>query len=204
MLSVITLVLPPFDTNCYIVSEKDGKKCIIVDPASSPSRITNIISERKLSPVSVVLTHGHFDHIGAADLLRKLYNVPLCIHEADAELLVSPEKNASKYLTFDDVIITSADILLKDGSIIEFGKEKLRVMHTPGHTKGSCVLVGENALFSGDTLFRGGYGRCDLYGGNMSDLFLSLERLFFLNECLTVYPGHGEKTTIGDEKMKER
>ncbi len=204
MLNVIALPLPPFDTNCYIVSEVNGKKCIIIDPASSPEKIINIISARKLSPVSIVLTHGHFDHIGGADFLRETYNIPLCIHEADAELLDSPEKNASKHLTFGEVYIKPADTLLKEGSVIKFGKEKLRIMHTPGHTKGSSVLIGESALFSGDTLFRDGYGRYDLYGGNMGELFDSLERLFLLNEYLTVYPGHGEKTTIGDEKTNER
>lgn len=204
MLNVITLVLPPFDTNCYIVFEKDDKKCIIIDPASYPQKITSIISEKKLTPVSVVLTHGHFDHISAADYIRDYYNIPLCIHEADAELLQSPEKNASRFLTFGDVAISGADKLLKDKSVIEFGKGRLRVMHTPGHTKGSCVFIGESEIFSGDTLFRDGYGRYDLYGGDMNELFMSLSKLFGLNENLTVYSGHGEKTTIGDEKMNER
>ena len=201
-MNVITLVLPPLDTNCYIVFEKDDDKCIIIDPASSSEKITHIISEKNLIPLSVILTHGHFDHIGAADFLREYYNIPLCIHEYDAELLSSPEKNASRFLMFGDVVISHADKLLNDESIIKFGKGRLNVMHTPGHTKGSCVLVGESEIFSGDTLFRDGYGRCDLYGGNINELSESLHALFLLNECLTVYPGHGEKTTVGYEKAK--
>ena len=200
MLNIITLPLPPFQTNTYIVFEKYKGKCIIIDPASSFSIIKNKISEFKLNPSLIFLTHGHFDHIGACEELREEYKVPLAIHENDAELLTSSRLNASSLLLGQEIILKPAEKLLKDSDCIKIEAYKLRVMHTPGHTQGSCVLIGENEIFSGDTLFNSGYGRYDLPGGSFEDLAKSLEKIFDLKESLTVYPGHGSTTNIYDEK----
>ena len=200
MLNIITLTLPPFQTNTYIIFEKLKGKCIVIDPASSFSVIKDKIDEFKLKPAMIFLTHGHFDHIGACDELRNEYNIPLAIHENDAEMITSPKLNASALLTSTIIALNPADKILKNSDVIKLESESLKVMHTPGHTQGSCVLIGRNVVFSGDTLFSGGYGRYDLFGGSFDELVNSLEKIFTLDESLKVYPGHGPTTDIFNEK----
>lgn len=200
MLNVKMLSLPPLGTNCYIVSDTYRNECIIIDPASSAEKISKVIRDNNLKPKKLILTHGHFDHMGAAETLREEYKIPLYIHENDAELLSSPEKNASGLLPYGDIKLSPPDGLLKEGDKIKIGEHELLVHHTPGHTMGSCVFVGEKELFSGDTLFRKGYGRYDLYGGDKDALFSSLKKLLALDGNLTVYPGHGQTTKISHER----
>lgn len=200
MLNVLTLTLPPFGTNTYIVFEKTKGKCIIIDPASSFELIKNKIDEFELKPILVFLTHGHFDHIGACDKLREEYNIPLAIHECDAPLLIAPQLNASKLLLGKEIKLKPAEKIISKPTSFKLENKYLRVVHTPGHTKGSCVLVCDDEVFSGDTLFKGGYGRYDLPGGSADELIKSLEKILNLDERLKVYPGHGETTSIFQEK----
>jgi glyoxylase-like metal-dependent hydrolase (beta-lactamase superfamily II) len=175
-------------TNCYVISCEISGNTFIVDPGDSPRIISNYISRNEFIPKAIILTHGHFDHLGAVKTLKGELNVPLFMHRSDIPML-----------EFAD--IDSADKNLNDGDILELGREKFKVIHTPGHSKGSICLLGDGVLFSGDTLFMSGVGRTDLPGGSSSELEDSLRnKLFILPPETIVYPGHGPETTIGNER----
>jgi len=189
-----TFTVGMLSTNCYVASSKETKEAIVIDPgldfSSEATPIFDFIAEGKLKVKFIVNTHGHDDHVKGDALFQQKYNVPICIHPLDAPYIKTPEK--SKF---------PSNVLLEDGSIIKFGTETLKVMHTPGHTPGSICLVGEKIVFSGDTLFAGGIGRTDFPGGSISDMGDSLHKLTSLPDNLLVYPGHGEFSMIGKEKV---
>ena len=194
-------VLGMVGTNCYICMHAESKEAFIVDPADNAAAIIRMVSDMGAKPCAVLLTHGHFDHIGAADELRKMYEIPVYAHEAEEALLSSPTLNLSG--SWASAIILKADHLLKDGDKLQIAGFTVKVLHTPGHTEGSCcyVLENEELLFSGDTLFHGSVGRTDFPTGSMGMLHNSIHRkLFVLPAETTVYPGHGEATYIAYEK----
>ena len=192
-MNIQVFVVGMLSTDCYVVHCRKKEAAIIIDPGfDSPSeaeQILNYVVTEELDVRFVVNTHGHKDHVSGNRFLKKKYNAPICIHKYDAAII-------------DDVNISdsSANIILSEGSTLEFGDEKLKVMHTPGHSPGSICLLGEKLIFTGDTLFAGGIGRTDFAGGSDRDMRLSLGRLVRLPEGLVVYPGHGSATTIGEEK----
>lgn len=197
------LVLGLVRTNCYIVYTEDTKKAVIIDPAADSRRITEEISALGVTPEAVLLTHGHFDHMLAADSLRNGYHIPVCVLKDDAELLTQPDMNCSEQFLRMSYGI-SADEELEDGQRLAFLDGALTVIATPGHTAGSCCYYAEkeNILFSGDTLFQGSVGRTDLPTGKASQISLSIkEKLFVLPDDTLVLSGHGEQTTIGEEKQ---
>lgn len=190
-------------TNCYIVYTEDTKKAVIIDPAADSRRIMGELSALGVTPEAVLLTHGHFDHMLAADSLRNDYHIPVCVHKADAELLKHPNLNCSEQFLHMAYAI-SADEELEDGQNLRFLDGALTVISTPGHTEGSCCYYAksENILFSGDTLFQGSVGRTDLPTGRAAQLTNSIrEKLFVLPEETLVLSGHGDQTTIGEEKQ---
>ena len=194
-------VLGMVGTNCYICMHAETKEAFIVDPADHAAAIIRLVSDMGAKPCAVLLTHGHFDHIGAADELRRTYEIPVYAHEAEEELLSSPALNLSG--SWAAPIVLKADHLLKDGDRLQIAGFSLRVMHTPGHTQGSCcyVLESEELLFSGDTLFCQSVGRMDFPGGSASAMRKSIHRLMTeLSGNIHVLPGHGETRTIGYEK----
>ena len=200
-MEVKRLVLGMIRTNCYIAYTQDTKKAVIIDPAADSKRIIQEISALSVAPEAVLLTHGHFDHMLAADSLRKEYRIPVCILEEDAPLLEDAIKNCSAI--FFKEYTTKADKLLKDGQVLEFLDGNLTVIATQGHTIGSCCYYDkeEGILFSGDTLFQGSIGRTDLPTAKPSKIHSSIrEKLFVLPEDTLVLTGHGEETTIGEEK----
>ncbi len=199
-MKVFTIPLPPMMTNCYLAYEREGGKCFIIDPGANAEKIITLIELQQLKPSAILLTHGHFDHIEAADKLKKYFKIPIFIHKDDAEMVTDPSINGCVLLGRNDIFSKGADSLLEGGEEIKLEKEKLTVMHTPGHSRGSVCYVGRDIIFSGDTVFRGTYGRYDLYGGSFDDLMTSIMRIMTLDEGLTVYPGHDAKTTIADEK----
>lgn len=195
------LVLGIVRTNCYIVYTTDSKKAVIIDPAADSRRIAEEIAALGVTPEAVLLTHGHFDHMLAADSLRNMYHIPVCVAEGDAELLKLPELNCSQQFLHMSYGIC-ADELLADGQNLPFLDEKLTVLATPGHTAGSCCYYAKNEkiLFSGDTLFQASVGRTDLPTGRAAQLTDSIrEKLFVLPEETLVLSGHGDQTTIGEE-----
>jgi len=180
-------------TNCYVVNCLKTQEAVIIDPGldvlSEAEQIVRYVDKSTLKVKFIVNTHGHPDHIRGDSILKKKYSVPICIHAYDAHFLTGLGENTQP-----------ANILLEDEALLKFGKVTLKIMHTPGHTPGSISLVGENPVFTGDTLFAGGIGRTDLPGGSDRDMELSLEKLLRLPEHYVVYPGHGAASTIGEEK----
>lgn len=191
-------------TNAYVVYDKETRKAVIIDPAASPEKIKRVLCEKNLTPEAVLLTHGHFDHMLAADTLRKEYHVPVCLLDIERTLLADPEKNCSATF-FGTPYGISADELLTDGQILPYLDGQFTVIATPGHTEGSCCYYAkqEGVLFSGDTLFAGSVGRTDLPTGRAAALGSSIkEKLFSLPEETLVLPGHGDETTIQEEKQQ--
>lgn len=197
-MKMLQVVVGPLNTNCYIVYGGD-KKAAVIDPGFSPEVILRVLEENGLTLEKILLTHAHFDHITAVEELRKR-GAELYLHKDDEEMLYNSDLNYMRGFAGKELHFQKAEHLLEDGDIIEIGGETLTVLHTPGHTKGSVCYLSENMMFSGDTLFRDGIGRTDLYGGSFGTLSSSLERLKGLEKDYTVYPGHGERTALQYEK----
>lgn len=197
------LVLGLVRTNCYIVYSEETKKAVIIDPAADSRRIMEEISGLGIVPEAILLTHGHFDHMLAAESLKNGYQIPICVHKADAELVKHPDLNCSQQFLHMSYSI-SADEELEDGQNLRFLDGAFTVLSTPGHTEGSCCYYAkeDSILFSGDTLFQESVGRTDLPTGSAAKLVNSIrERLFVLPEDTLVLSGHGDQTTIGEEKQ---
>jgi Zn-dependent hydrolases, including glyoxylases len=189
------------ETNCYIVYNAVGKKAIIIDPADNADKIKSVCQELGVTPEAVILTHGHYDHIMAADEIRKEYSIFIYASEKEAELLANPEYNLSAMLGRS--LSLKIDKPLKNGDILELIGFNVKVIETSGHTAGSICLYfeSENVLISGDTLFRGSFGRVDLPTANAMEIIYSITKVLFkLEDEVIVYPGHGLETTIGYEK----
>ncbi len=198
------LILGAFETNCYVVrADESATECLVIDTGLDGSELVAFLEEHQLTPVAVVLTHGHADHIVGLAMLRQRYpGIKVFIHQLDAQLLTDSEANLSGFagLTF---ATDPADILLREGDVIDEAGVRLQVLHTPGHTLGGICLYSEadNLVFAGDTLFADSVGRTDFPGGDMDQLIESIRtKLFTLPDKTAVYPGHGMRTTIGREK----
>ncbi|MCL6557336.1 MAG: MBL fold metallo-hydrolase [Firmicutes bacterium] len=189
----------PMDNNCYIIGCEETREAALVDPGAEGGRILRKLEELKLNCRYVILTHGHADHIGALGQVVEATKAQVMIHSEDAEMLTSPGRNLSMF-TGESLKFKAADRLLKDGDIVEVGKEKLKIIHTPGHTRGGiCILAGDK-LITGDTLFAGSVGRSDFPGGNHDQLIGSIkEKLLVFPPETPVYPGHGPASTVGEE-----
>lgn len=186
-------------SNCYVLLSRDSKgqaHAAVVDPSSSADKICEFLESRDASLDMIILTHGHFDHVMSLDTLRERTGATAYIHVEDAEMLSDGIKNAYSYFFSKDLRLRDADRTLVDGDILTLGEESLTVIHLPGHSKGSMALLSDEFILTGDTLFDGGIGRCDLYGGNMFELHKSIEKLRELDGNLIVYPGHGNSTTL--------
>lgn len=201
-LQIETLVLSMISTNCYLAMNTETNALLIVDPADEVDRIIRKIEEMQAKPEAVLLTHGHFDHIGAAEALHELYGIPVCAMEDERQILEADTMNLSAM--HGRGYIVKADRFFHDGEIVELAGMTIQALHTPGHTiGGACYYIeSEQVLFSGDTLFCCSVGRTDLPTGSMSRLRDSVHRkLFALPDETLVFPGHDEPTNIGYEKQ---
>ena len=187
--------------NCYLYACMESKKAVIIDPGADGKKIYQWVLEKGLMIDYILLTHGHVDHIGAVDELRLLLgDVLVGIHSGDAGMLTDAKKNLSSYVG-STVVLKSADLLLQDGQELTIGKQRLKVIATPGHSPGCVCFLSSEGLFSGDTLFAGSIGRTDFPGGSLDQLLKGVkEKLLILPEATRVFPGHGEETSIGEEK----
>ena len=201
-LEIKRLTVGPVMTNCYIVNLKGTEEAVIVDPGDEAYKIELKLTEWKLKPVAILLTHGHFDHIRAVGKLKERYSVKVYALDKEKEILNS-ELNLSRAFGFEMINI-DADVYLTDNQVINVAGIDFKVIHTPGHTVGSCCyyVESEKVLFSGDTLFFHSHGRTDFPTGSQSAIIRSITgRLLILEEDTLVYQGHEEETTIGSERM---
>lgn len=189
-MKIRTLTLGSYRTNCYLVSDEDGVTAVI-DPGYEPQTILAALEEAHLHVGAILLTHGHFDHVGAVRELAQHYGCPVWVYSGE-EAMPTWLNGGNFYFTDN----------YQEGDTVRVGTLTFTVLYTPGHTAGSVCLQCENVLFSGDTLFAGTCGRTDLAGGSMAQMLESLARLRKIPENLTVYPGHGEATTLEREHLR--
>ncbi len=183
-----------FQTNCYLVY--NDSEMLIIDPGASFKKIDEAISKHEnVKVVAILLTHGHFDHIGAADKLKEKYNCPIIASKDDEKILRNIKYNS--LAGFAAEVENDIDWIEKDELTI--GSINVKVLFTPGHSAGSVMYIIDNKLFSGDTLFRLSVGRTDLYSGSSYLLRESLQQLYNLDRDMIVYPGHEGSTTVGFE-----
>ncbi|MCK4907137.1 MAG: MBL fold metallo-hydrolase [Spirochaetes bacterium] len=196
MFDIITLPVGPLQANCYILLGK--KKAIIIDPGGEGELILEKTGNLEIQ--SVILTHGHGDHIAGCPVFVDK-GIPICIGTKDNDMLLNPVANYTTFTGQPFVLDKAADILLKEGDVIDFENTSLSVIDIPGHTFGHIGICADGIVFTGDTLFNGSVGRTDLEGGDWATLEKSIkEKLYILADDTIVYPGHGPSTTIGTEK----
>ena len=199
---VLRYIVGPVCTNCYLLVNHKTGELLVVDPGDQAQLIEKQIEKTGAKPVAILLTHGHFDHAGAAEELADKYQISIYAHEAERETLEDPGLNLCGMIGEHKVY--HADIFVKDEEVLNLAGFSIRVFFTPGHTIGGCCyyIADEKILFSGDTLFQESVGRTDFPRGSASDLIRAIrEKLMPLPDDVTVYIGHDESTLIGYERM---
>lgn len=199
---VLRYIVGPVCTNCYLLVNHKTGELLVVDPGDQAQLIEKQIEKTGAKPVAILLTHGHFDHAGAAEELADKYQISIYAHEAERETLEDPGLNLCGMIGEHKVY--HADIFVKDEEVLNLAGFSIRVFFTPGHTIGGCCyyIADEKILFSGDTLFQESVGRTDFPRGSASDLIRAIrEKLMPLPDDVTVYTGHDESTLIGYERM---
>ncbi len=216
-MNILSIVVGPVQTNCYVAVNDVTHECVIIDPGANGEKIVRLIKRGGFIPAAAIVTHGHFDHVLSLAYVCRSFNIASYGPKEDESLMRNPHDNGFYDLDMDsfysaheaayanDTAIEGAamtDKTFDDGDCLDFAGITFRCISTPGHTRGSSCLYceKEKVLFSGDTLFFESAGRCDLKTGNEKALLDSLTKLFGLPEDITVYPGHGFKTSIGYEK----
>ena len=191
-----TIPVGMIETNCYIVTDEDSKKCAIVDPGGDSNEILDYVESNELTPVAIFLTHGHYDHNLALETVMEDTGAPAYIHDAE----VNRSGQRDMYKLEDNGKLS----LYAEGDVINVGNLEFKVLETPGHSPGSVTLMCNDALFTGDTLFRRECGRTDLEGGSEDTLMQSLKRLAELDGDYEVYPGHMDASTLSYERSFNR
>ena len=189
MLKIHAMALGDYQTNCYIIHEEASSTCCIIDPGYEAVLIMDKLSDLGLTPEAILLTHGHFDHVGAVRDLAAEYHCEVYVHPEDLSM--------PPMLTAGPLYYTKT---YGEGTQLKLAGLDIGVLHTPGHTPGSVCLLCDTSIFSGDTLFQGSCGRTDLPGGSWAAITQSLRRLASLEGNFWVFPGHGGSTTLRDEK----
>lgn len=201
-LTITSLTVGELAVNCWLLVNEDIKEALVIDPGDEAERIRSYAEQKGWKIAAVLLTHGHADHMGGAEELKRLTKAPVYALAEEESLLKNGKTNLSVFI-MHRVITMEADEYVRDGQELTLSGIRLKVLRTPGHTPGGCCFYCEEAgcVFAGDTLFQGSVGRSDFPGGSMSELIWSVkEKLFLLPDDTKVYPGHGEETSIGYEK----
>lgn len=199
-MNIETLIVGPIEVNCYCVSCEKTGQTVIIDPGGNAEDILHHIQNYSVSVNTILLTHGHFDHIGAVEQIKRETGARVMLHKDDKILIDMAERQA-EFLGLPAPEPFSIDHYINDGDVISVGQLEAHVIATPGHSAGSVCYQFNHILFAGDTLFRGGIGRTDFPGGDYNQILHSIKnKLFVLDEETKVYPGHGPTTTIGWEK----
>lgn len=198
-MNIKVMPLGMVQANCYIITNNQNE-CAIIDPGGESEKIINYLEENSITPKMILLTHGHFDHIASVwDLIEK-YNLAVYINQNDLEMLqdinIALCSMTRLYFNYKAGLEYNA---LNDNDTVNLGELEFKLIHTPGHSKGSSCFIVEDSIFTGDTLFKGDIGRTDLYGGDYNTIKNSLKKLCKLNKNYKVYPGHGESSYLEDE-----
>lgn len=195
-MQILTYPLGPVAANCYVLIDKE--QALVIDPGASFPELKDILQKYQATLQGILLTHAHFDHMAGVQSIVDEFGCNVYIHDSEYSFLKDPQKNVSAAFGMD----VSCGILPKtfhEGHI-NIGHFSIQVMHTPGHSIGSCIFLIKGQLFTGDTLFSQSIGRCDLYSGNSKQMIQSLQRIALLEYDATIYPGHGPKSTLSFEK----
>ncbi|WP_394274045.1 MBL fold metallo-hydrolase [Peptoniphilus lacydonensis] len=195
---IIKLVVGDLQENCFILFD-ENKDAFIVDPGDSSKNIINVIEKNNLSTKFILLTHGHFDHVGAVAALKEKYNVPIYLSEKDKNFLEKPEEVRASAFGIQ-IEPAKVDYFVKDKDEIKFSQDIIKVIETPGHTIGSVCYLFKNLLFSGDTLFNGSIGRTDFPESDHNLMMESLKKLKNLDDDIFVLSGHGPESQMNYEK----
>lgn len=205
MIHVKTFVFNPFQENTFLIYDQTNQ-CLLVDPGchfeEEQQELTRYIRDNNLKPQYIIHTHGHIDHVLGINYLKQTFQLKAAMHPSDLEVL-RQSKEFGRMVGLDIEQPGDPEIFLEDNQSLDLGDSSFTVLHVPGHSPGSIALYhpGEGILFSGDALFRRGIGRTDLMGGDYMTLVQSIQKkLFTLPGETVVYPGHGEPTTIREEK----
>lgn len=197
MVSVKIFKVGPLETNCYLLTDTSTKKSAIIDPGGISAKLDEAINAVGVENIEYILiTHGHFDHIRKAPRYKNLTEATLAIGKNEAEFTKDRHLNLCR-IPMEEF---EADVLLNDGDIIKLGDLSIRVIETPGHTKGGVCFIVNDCIFTGDTIMKGTFGRCDLETGDFEQMRKSLEKIFALSGDYKVYPGHGEMSTLAAER----
>lgn len=200
-IKVDAIIVGDIGTNCYVFYDADTNQGAIVDPGADADRICEFVERLNVKPEAILLTHGHFDHIMACDEVASHFGVKVYVYKDEKKMLEDEGLNLSSMY---GGCVAHSDVSLNDGDVIYIAGQKVKVIHTPGHTSGGCCYYLEEAkmLFCGDTLFMESVGRTDFPTGSMSEIVRSVnEKLFCLPEDVKAFPGHGPSTSIGYEKV---
>lgn len=189
-------------TNCYFAVNEELNEGVIVDPGGDAQRIISLVKEAGFAVKAIFITHGHSDHISALNEVKKAFDVPVYVSEADAEMLVKADKNLSVYMT-NGIECSPAEKMFHDGDVITEAGMEFKIYATPGHTKGGVCIHCEDLVFCGDTIFCESIGRTDLPGGSYQELLSSIKnKILVLEDETKLLPGHGPATTVGWERRR--
>jgi hydroxyacylglutathione hydrolase len=198
-MKVERVIVGPLQSNCYIVYDEKTLDALIIDPGDEPEKIIGVLETKKLKVGYIVCTHGHFDHVGGVSRIKDRTGAKVVIHKNDLEIY-SRAKDQALSWQFNMESPSNPDMFVIDDDELSFGGLKLKVMLTPGHSPGGICLYGEGIVLTGDTVFAGSVGRTDFFGGNLEELKKSFSKIISLPSRTQILPGHGECSTVEDEK----
>lgn len=198
MIKIKSILLGDLGNNCYLITDEATGKSALVDCAEANGNMLDFLGDADLE--YILLTHGHFDHIGGVKEISEKYDAKVVISAEDAPMLTSGRHSLAAFCGAKQNN-KEADIIIKDGDVITLGETKIKVMATAGHTKGGVCYIAENNIFTGDTLFFCSCGRTDFPGGSFAEIKASLKKLFQLDGDYKLYPGHDRTTTLAFERQ---